>query len=125
MPINYNQKMQPQKAGQPIEARSLSNMLEAMFLRIKGGKGILVKRLGQNVIIENLGAVGLGGGATSGRRIVEELPPLPTSGWDEVFWTSVGAGNGDDQPWGAGTGAGVTEWAPLYYVSAKSGVPIP
>lgn len=53
---------------------------------------------------------------------VEVLPVLPTTGFEEVFWTSVGAGTGDDQVWRAH--AGDTKWTPTQRFTSHSGVPV-
>lgn len=62
------------------------------------------------------------GGTALGIRTVEYLPSLPTETWDVVYWTSDGAGTGDNQWWGAGPDS--TEWAPMFDVSNLSGVPV-
>lgn len=54
---------------------------------------------------------------------VETLPAIPT-GYEEyqaVFWTSVGAGTGDDQVWEAYVGQG--RWYPCQKPTTLSGVP--
>lgn len=57
-----------------------------------------------------------------GEFVIEKvlnLPPIPTFGAKLVFWTSEGAGTGDDQIWGAF--AGQVRWYPMqffvYYAS--------
>ena len=53
--------------------------------------------------------------------IVESLPALPDPGYRMVFWTSAGAGTGDDQTWEAH--AGQTRWYPCQKPTTLSGVP--
>lgn len=55
---------------------------------------------------------------------VLELPDIPTTPGThaQVFWTSAGAGNGDDQEWQ--TYAGKTRWYPSWFPTDKSGVPL-
>jgi hypothetical protein len=122
--MNYTQHIKEPRPGMGLTAQWMSKLLESVFGRIKGGAGIRVNRIGQNIVVEAIGGGrGGGGGGTGNHRTVEELPPIPESGYDIVFWTSEGDGNGDDQLWGVGYGA--TEWAPAFYVSDLSGVPIP
>lgn len=121
MAKNYTQQVKTPAAGQPITAAMLSSLMEAMFNRIKSGRGILVKRIGQNIIVEAHGQLS-GGGGSAGILVVETLPAIPTSGGQIVFWVSAGAGTGDDQYWGAGVGD--TEWSPMMKVSSRSGVPV-
>lgn len=60
---------------------------------------------------------GVGGGAT-GIPTVEVLPEIPASGFRLVFWTSEGAGTGDDRLWFVA--AGDSQWGmlPLLYQAA-------
>jgi hypothetical protein len=69
---------------------------------------------------------GRGGGGseteteTTGRIVVptvEELPAVPTvaNTYQMVFWTSAGAGDGDDRVWW--TYYGLTRWYPLVYTT--------
>jgi len=121
MAQNYTQQVQTPAKGEAITAAMLNKLMEAMFNRIKSGRGILVKRIGQNIIVEAQSGVG-GGGASGGIQNVESLPAIPTSAGQIVFWVSAGAGTGDDQYWGAGVGD--TEWSPMMKVSSRSGVPV-
>lgn len=52
---------------------------------------------------------------------VETLPAIPTVGYQMVFWTSVGAGVGDDQTWEAY--AGQSRWYPCQKPTTLSGTP--
>lgn len=66
------------------------------------------------------------GGAGANGRVtcptVEELPAVPTVAnlLQFVFWTSAGAGDGDDQVWWTRTG--LTRWYPMTY-STLNGTP--
>lgn len=62
-----------------------------------------------------------GGGGGSNCPTVLVLPAIPTGGMREVFWTSVGAGTGDDQVWRAFAGQGA--WTPTQFTSILSGTP--
>ncbi len=55
---------------------------------------------------------------------VLELPEIPTTPgtYKKVFWTSAGAGNGDDQMWEVYYGQ--TEYTPCQYSTLLSGVPL-
>jgi hypothetical protein len=74
---------------------------------------------------------GSGGGAgesedTSGRLIVpivETLPAVPTAAarMQLVYWTSDGAGTGDDGIWYTYTG--MTRWYPLGHYTTLDGTP--
>lgn len=75
------------------------------------------------------GTSGAGGGdgtaGANGRMVcpdVEELPAIPTEAdiLQFVFWTSAGAGDGDDQVWW--TREGLTRWYPMTY-STLDGTP--
>ena len=52
---------------------------------------------------------------------VETLPAIPTTGYSMVFWTSVGAGTGDDQTWEAYPGQ--ARWYPCQKPTTLSGAP--
>lgn len=52
------------------------------------------------------------------------LPPIPTTGWQVVFWqssTTATGGTGDDQVWMAY--AGQLEWTPAQNYTDKNGTP--
>lgn len=57
----------------------------------------------------------------SGVDTVETLPAIPTLGHRKVFWTSVGAGTGDDQLWEAYVGQ--SRWYPCQKPTTHSGAP--
>lgn len=54
-------------------------------------------------------------------EVVETLPAIPTTGYQMVFWTSVGAGVGDDQTWEAYPGQ--SRWYPCQKPTTLSGAP--
>ena len=62
------------------------------------------------------------GGSSFSVPTVEELPAIPTDPetFSQVFWTSAGAGTGDDQVWHTYTG--MTRWYPTL-PTTKSGAP--
>jgi hypothetical protein len=62
-----------------------------------------------------------GGGAGLTIDTVEALPAIPTTGGRMVFWTSAGAGDGDNQIWVAY--AGQTDWTPLQALTSLDGTP--
>ena len=59
-----------------------------------------------------------GGGGGSEIPTVEVLPDIPSTGFKIVFWTSEGAGTGDNRLWFAAVGD--TQWGmlPLLYQAA-------
>jgi hypothetical protein len=63
----------------------------------------------------------MGGGGLS-VSTVEVLPEIPATGARFVYWTSVGAGTGDDQIWVAY--AGQDRWYALQRPSLLSGIPV-
>lgn len=65
---------------------------------------------------------GGGSGASRNTPTVETLPAIPTTPETEkrVFWTSAGAGTGDDQVWHAYTGQ--SRWYPTTFTD-KDGTP--
>lgn len=54
-------------------------------------------------------------------EVVQTLPAIPTTGMKEVYWTSTGAGTGDDQVWRAF--AGQSQWFPTQRLTDLSGNP--
>ena len=60
-----------------------------------------------------------GGGLTIDTVLV--LPAIPTTGGRMVYWTSAGAGDGDDQIWVAY--AGQTDWTPVQALTSLDGTP--
>ena len=62
-----------------------------------------------------------GGGAGLTIDTVEALPAIPTTGGRMVYWTSAGAGDGDDQIWVAY--AGQTDWTPMQALTSLDGTP--
>lgn len=91
------------------------------------------RELNQKVKPSKRGAVGGGGSTTTGEGgagangrlvcpTVEELPAVPTDTdiLQFVFWTSAGAGDGNDNIWWTRTD--LTRWYPLTY-STLDGTP--
>ncbi len=62
------------------------------------------------------------GGGGLNVATVEVLPAIPATGARFVFWTSAGAGTGDDQMWVAF--AGQSAWTPVQFLTSLSGVPV-
>jgi len=105
--------------GAPVDADYINGQTERALESIAVAGGGSITRFSDNAII----TAGAGmGAAVSGLRIdiVEELPPIPDYGGRFVFWTSAGAGTGDNQIWMAF--AGQTRWTPSQYPTTKSGL---
>lgn len=64
----------------------------------------------------------IGGGAGLTISTVLVLPAIPTTGGRFVYWTSAGAGTGDDQIWVAY--AGQDRWYAIQRPSLLSGIPV-
>ena len=69
---------------------------------------------------------GTGGDTTTTTAIfsvdtVETLPPIPDTGYQKVFWTSMSGGTGDNQNWD--TNAGQTRWYPCQRPTTLDGTP--
>jgi hypothetical protein len=64
---------------------------------------------------------GDGTGTSFSVEVVESLPAIPTVAYKMVFWTSAGAGTGDDQTWEAFPGQ--TRWYPCQKPTTLSGAP--
>lgn len=143
------------RKNQVITAQLLNNIIDAIVGRIVGGKGVTVRRMSNNIVIESK-SIQTGGGVSSSNilsnkipepvgiinaagtsnrasrddhkhahegesipEVVETLPPIPTTGMKEVYWTSADTGTGDDQVWRAYKGD--TEWSPTQRLTDKSG----
>ncbi len=63
-----------------------------------------------------------GRGAGLSVQTVLVLPAIPATGAQFVYWTSAGAGTGDDQIWVAY--AGQSAWTPMQKFTTLSGVPV-
>lgn len=65
-----------------------------------------------------------GGGSNFNVETVLELPDIPSTPgtYKRVFWTSNGAGNGDNQMWEVY--AGQTKYTACQYTTLLSGVPL-
>lgn len=62
-----NQKVKPARAGEAIRSADLQKIVALILQTVKGGRGVLVKRVGQSIIIEaEQGKVASGGGGGSG-----------------------------------------------------------
>ena len=73
-----------------------------------------------NKIMSSGGGSGSGGGGFS-IPTVKRLPPIPSSGFRAVFWTSQDGGTGDDQVWWASQGCAY--WRPGWAWTTKIGNP--
>lgn len=104
------------RAGQPQRRGQVSGVSKFVPQELNGG----VSTFGNRMVLKRGAAVGGGGGLSV--TIVETLPPIPASGARIVFWTSAGAGTGDDQMWMAF--AGQTEWTAMQFLTSLSGVPV-
>lgn len=116
---NSNTPTQVRK-NQVITADMLNNIANSIVGRIIGGRGISVRRISNNIVIESIVMGSVGGASVSAILVVETLPPIPNAGMEEVYWTSVGAGTGDDQVWRAY--AGQSSWTPTQKLTTLSGV---
>jgi len=109
--------------NEPITHVFLAKIKNLILHSLVGGNGIRVSRMGENVIIETDTAPrGLGSSGGANVSTVEALPAIPSSGMLEVYWTSTGAGTGDNQVWRAY--AGQTSYTPTQKLSNNSGVPV-
>jgi len=76
-------------------------------------------------MLRNMNTSAASGTSVSGSAFsvdtVEILPAIPDEGYQMVFWTSVGAGTGDDQTWEAF--AGQSRWYPCQKPTTLSGTP--
>ena len=117
-----NQKTRAPRRGEPITAADMQKIVALILQTVKGGDGILVQRVGQSVIIKQKTGSSIGSGGGFSVATVLELPEIPDNVYRKVFWTSAGAGNGDDQLWEVY--AGQTAWTPCQKFTSLSGVPI-
>jgi hypothetical protein len=109
------------RRGQAARAADVGQILALASRKIVGQFPIRVKDLGGTI------AIGLHDDRTHGKGglnvpTVQTLPQIPTTGHRVVFWTSAGAGTGDDQWWAAS--AGDTRWHPLWFTTDLSGAPV-
>lgn len=105
--------------GRKVQPGVISGIARRTPQEITGGNGVQVQQVGNRLIIK--GNAGRGGSGLSITPVLT-LPPIPSSGARIVFWTSAGAGTGDDQMWMAF--AGQTEWTAMQFATTLSGVPV-
>ena len=61
-----NQKVRPPRRGEAITAADMNKIVALILQTVKGGRGVLVKRVGQSIVIEmGRGKVATGGGGGS------------------------------------------------------------
>lgn len=109
----------PLRPGQRLKTGDIARTNAGVPREIVGGKDTTVRTIGGRAIIT--AKKGKGGGGGLSITTVLTLPSIPASGGKMVFWTSAGAGTGDDQIWIAY--AGQTEWTPMQFVTSLSGTP--
>jgi hypothetical protein len=68
--MNFSQRIREPQQGMGLTAQWLNKLLESVFGRIRGGNGIRVNRIGQNLVVEAIGGVGGGRGGGGGEVIV-------------------------------------------------------
>ena len=94
-----------------------------MLQRIRGGAGIRVQNVAGNLLITlTRPDVAHRWDGNKNIRTVEVLPAVPGGGSDKVFWTSSGAGTGDDQFWEVHSTQ--SAWTPTQKRTVLSGVPV-
>ena len=58
-----NQKVRPPRRGEAITAADMNKIVALILQTVKGGRGVLVKRVGQSIVVEmEQGKVATGGG---------------------------------------------------------------
>lgn len=107
------------RPGQRLKQGDIARTNAGVPREIVGGAGTTVRTIGNRAIVTAKKGKGGGGGLTI--STVLTLPAIPTSGAKFVFWTSAGAGTGDDQIWVAY--AGQTAYTPMQAVTSLSGTP--
>jgi len=108
--------------GHRLSAAEMNQIIAAITSSMVGSNGITVKRIGSQLVIGNVSSLPLGSALGLGVTKVETLPDIPTTGNGKVvYWTSEGAGNGNDSWWF--TTPRLTEWFPLGPFTALSGDP--
>lgn len=109
------------RPNQPVRARDIRQIPRDTLMHLRNNSTTQISRYGENTMIKTKAVAE---SLSTGLRIekVLALPPIPTSGGRFVFWTSEGAGTGDDQIWVAY--AGQTAWTPMQKYTTKSGTPV-
>lgn len=103
--------------------KPLAEYKKEMSLRdtLRTLKGQIESILWQLRNMNTSAAAGTGSSSSFSVETVETLPPIPEDGYQMVFWTSLGAGVGDDQTWEAF--AGQARWYPCQRPTTLSGAP--
>jgi len=107
------------RPGQRLKQGDIARTNAGVPREIVGGKDTTVRTIGGRAIVA--AKKGRGGGGGLSVATVLTLPAIPASGAKFVFWTSAGAGTGDDQIWVAY--AGQTAWTAMQFLSSLSGTP--
>lgn len=135
--MNASQKLTPFRSGQKLPAEALNHIVEFVKRMFVQGKGIEIKRIGDQLSIEATGQpiprVGTSEGSptapsSKGRYkcpVVYSLPAVPTAAdtYQMVYWTSEDEpheegegfqeGTGDNTVWWTRTD--LTRWYPMTY----------
>lgn len=126
--MNASQRIAPVKRGGRTDARTVNQLVEQLKRLIVAGKGIRVEGMAGQVKIHVKDQIiprGQQGDSStvlgSSVPTVETLPTIPTAAgqYRKVFWTSAGAGTGDDQLWEVYYGQ--EAWTPCQKQTTKSG----
>ena len=119
--------VQQTQRGSVLQSSQWNRITEYIKRNIVGGRGITIGRQGQQLVI-SAETGGRAGGAKSSTQAqtlsvdtVENLPAVPTSGIRFVYWTSAGAGTGDNQVWSATEYDSV--WTPEQQTTTNNNTP--
>jgi hypothetical protein len=100
----------------------LNQIVAAITTQMMGAGGIIIRRAGAQIIIENTLSEIIGTSGGLNIRTVETLPALPTTNPGRiVHWTAEGDGTGNGAWWFATPE--FSEWYPLGMFTDKSGAP--
>jgi len=116
-------KGQGWQPGDEMSSQKL-NYSANQLRRIRAGNGLRLSRSGGYLTIGLSASAAQGRHATSATLAVptvEVLPAIPATGSKTVYWTSAGAGTGDDQEWKAH--AGQTAYTATQFTSSLDGEP--
>lgn len=126
--MNPSQRVAPLKQRETWRAAKFNQLAAQLGRIVVGGKGIRVETMAGQVKIHAKDQIiprGQQGDSTTivstSVPTVETLPTIPTAAgqYRKVFWTSAGAGTGDDQCWEVYYGQ--TAWTPCQKQTTKSG----
>ncbi|MCK9176838.1 MAG: hypothetical protein M0O95_04005 [Clostridiales bacterium] len=110
--------------GEPLVADRLNEIPEATLAAITPGAGLIKEQHGTLTTIRSTAR-----STAAGLQVdeVAQLPRVPSRGARIVYWYGddenqrLRGGDGDYQLWVAY--AGQTQWAPLQFATARSGIP--